>query len=150
VSVANRTVRGIPGLEFADQGRERCGSHATAVLTSTLRLQPTRIAVRHVFAPWITQERYLPNPCHSWHVSDGTKTGSQDQSPITFCHGAFTRQVIGINAAILANGGGNMGIGFAIPINVAKSVFYKSLGRPAQRAPVPRAGHSLTKPASPL
>jgi serine protease Do len=59
-------------------------------------------------------------------------------------------QVVGINAAILSKSGGYMGIGFAIPINVAKSVFDRSLGRSAQRAPVPRTGHPLTKRASPL
>ncbi len=59
-------------------------------------------------------------------------------------------QVIGINAAILSKSGGNMGIGFAIPINLAKNVFDKSLGRPLQKPPSPGSPHRVTKPASPL
>lgn len=34
-------------------------------------------------------------------------------------------QLIGINTAILAPGGGNIGIGFAIPINMARGVMYQ-------------------------
>jgi serine protease Do len=59
-------------------------------------------------------------------------------------------QVVGINAAILSKSGGYMGIGFAIPINVAKSVFDRSLGRTLQRVPTPRSGHPLTKKGFPL
>lgn len=50
VSEANRPaqsgIRGIPNWKFADPGRERCGEHATGVLTGTLRVQPKPVQQR--------------------------------------------------------------------------------------------------------
>lgn len=51
-------------------------------------------------------------------------------------------QVIGINAAILSKSGGYSGIGFAIPINSAKKVLERALGRP-QRTAAPGAKKSI-------
>jgi serine protease Do len=49
-------------------------------------------------------------------------------------------QVVGINTAILSKSGGYMGIGFAIPINLAKKTLYTALGGPARV--IPKAGVS--------
>lgn len=47
-------------------------------------------------------------------------------------------QVVGINTAILSKSGGNLGIGFAIPVNVVKKIVDVALGSP-RNSPAPRA-----------
>ncbi len=53
-------------------------------------------------------------------------------------------QVVGINTAILSKSGGNMGIGFAIPVNIVKSIADLALsGQQPGLTPRARAGGRL-------
>ncbi|HMK34585.1 MAG TPA: trypsin-like peptidase domain-containing protein [Desulfomonilaceae bacterium] len=54
-------------------------------------------------------------------------------------------QVIGINTAILSKSGGYMGIGFAIPINVAKKSVYTALAAPSHGVPKANASRKPVK-----
>ena len=50
-------------------------------------------------------------------------------------------QAIGINAAIFSQTGGSIGIGFAIPVNLAKPVAHPARGHRARRARLARRRH---------
>ncbi|HMK34255.1 MAG TPA: trypsin-like peptidase domain-containing protein [Desulfomonilaceae bacterium] len=57
-------------------------------------------------------------------------------------------QVVGINTAIVSRSGGNMGIGFAIPIDVVKKIADVAMSRQQRIAPKARTGGNLEQPQS--
>ncbi len=58
------------------------------------------------------------NPYDDFIQTDAAINPGNSGGPLVNLSG----QVVGINAAIFSNGGGNIGIGFAIPINMARNV----------------------------
>ncbi|MBC8138501.1 MAG: trypsin-like peptidase domain-containing protein [Fibrella sp.] len=116
IAVVKIPVTGVPSVTLGDSGKVTVGDWAIAVgnpfgLSNTLTVGVISASAREVnFSEAGSLNDYLQTDAS---INPGNSGG-----PLLDIYG----RVIGINNAIYTRSGGNVGIGFAIPINVAKRV----------------------------
>jgi len=104
---------GLPVLPFGDSDRLQVGEPVMAI--------GNPFGLEHTVTTGIVsaKERFIGSgPYDDFIQTDASINPGNSGGPLIDSHGA----VIGINTAIFSQSGGSIGIGFAIPINLAKSV----------------------------
>jgi serine protease Do len=104
---------GLPTLAFGDSDRLQVGEPVMAI-GNPFGLEQT-VTTGIVSA----KERFIgAGPYDDFIQTDASINPGNSGGPLVDAHGAL----IGINTAIFSQGGGSVGIGFAIPVNLAKEV----------------------------
>ncbi len=104
---------GLPVLPFGDSDRLQVGEPVMAI--------GNPFGLEHTVTTGIVsaKERFIGSgPYDDFIQTDASINPGNSGGPLIDSHGA----VVGINTAIFSQSGGSVGIGFAIPINLAKSV----------------------------
>lgn len=112
-----KTDEDMPFLEFGDSDATRVGEWAIAV-GNPFHLEGT-LTVGVISAKGRTNIPLPEGPdLQSFLQTDAAINPGNSGGPLVDIHG----KVIGVNTAITSPSGGNVGIGFAIPANLAKNV----------------------------
>ena len=113
VALLRIDATGLPVLPFGDSDRLQVGEPVMAI-GNPFGLSQT-VTTGIVSA----KERYIgAGPYDDFIQTDASINPGNSGGPLLDSHGA----VVGINSAIFSQSGGSVGIGFAIPINLAKTV----------------------------
>ncbi len=113
VALLKIEATGLPVLPFGDSDRLQVGEPVMAI-GNPFGLDQT-VTAGIVSA----KERFIgAGPYDDFIQTDASVNPGNSGGPLIDIHGA----VIGINTAIFSQSGGSIGIGFAIPINLAKTV----------------------------
>jgi serine protease Do len=112
-----KTDKDLPFLEFGDSDATKVGEWAIAV-GNPFHLEGT-LTVGVISAKGRTNIPLPEGPdLQSFLQTDAAINPGNSGGPLVDIHG----KVIGVNTAITSPSGGNVGIGFAIPANLAKNV----------------------------
>jgi serine protease Do len=128
---------GLPALPFGDSDRLEVGEPVMAI-GNPFGLEQT-VTTGIVSA----KERFIGSgPYDDFIQTDASVNPGNSGGPLIDARGAL----VGINTAIFSQTGGSVGIGFAIPVNIAKDVLAqlraRDAGGPARRAAAGRAGRA--------
>jgi serine protease Do len=108
--------RGLPALPFGDSDRLQVGEPVMAI-GNPFGLEQT-VTTGIVSA----KERFIGSgPYDDFIQTDASVNPGNSGGPLVDSRGAL----VGINTAIFSQTGGSVGIGFAIPVNVAKDVLWQ-------------------------
>jgi serine protease Do len=118
VAVVKIEATNLPTVKFGDSGNVRVGDYAIAVgnpfgLEHTVTVGVISAKAREVDA--FSRQR---STAGEYLQTDASINPGNSGGPLFDIYG----RVIGVNNAIYSESGGNIGIGFAIPINVARDI----------------------------
>ncbi len=114
IAVLQISARNLTALPFADSDLARVGDFVVAI-GNPFGLGQT---VTSGIISGLGRTGLIPEGYEDFIQTDAAINPGNSGGPLVDSRG----RVVGINSAILARGGGNIGIGFAVPSNIARAV----------------------------